>query len=154
MWRIGEWAFTARRTSATRSRNGILSGPAASSSVAAPLDPRPLTGEPLPLDLVNTILAAGHWQRRLGPSGPEPDVITTTEDQRLAWEAASQFLDLLDTQRERIRGCANHECILYFQDNSRAGRRQWSSMATCGNRAKAPAPLPTNPSRAHRVNER
>jgi predicted RNA-binding Zn ribbon-like protein len=167
----------------------------------APLDPRPLTGEPLPLDLVNTewktegerhdlladvsglrrwlrasghkaeatkeslaalrasreairgllahaddaaarealnaILAAGHWQRRLGPGGPEHRLVTTTEDQRLAWEAASQFLDLLDTQPERVRGCANHDCILYFHDSSRGGHRQWCSMATCGNRAKA-----------------
>jgi predicted RNA-binding Zn ribbon-like protein len=32
---------------------------------------------------------------------------------------------------------ANHDCILFFYDTLRSGRRQWCSMAGCGNRAKA-----------------
>ena len=39
-----------------------------------------------------------------------------------------------DTARFRI--CANDACRWVFDDTSRAGRRRWCDMATCGNRAK------------------
>jgi predicted RNA-binding Zn ribbon-like protein len=38
---------------------------------------------------------------------------------------------------ERLRICANDGCRWVFEDTSRAGRRRWCSMASCGNRAKA-----------------
>ena len=38
---------------------------------------------------------------------------------------------------DRIRICANDTCRWIFFDESRAGRRRWCDMATCGNRAKA-----------------
>ncbi len=38
---------------------------------------------------------------------------------------------------ERIRICASDTCGWVFYDESRAGRRRWCDMATCGNRAKA-----------------
>jgi predicted RNA-binding Zn ribbon-like protein len=38
---------------------------------------------------------------------------------------------------DRFRICANDGCRWIFQDESRAGRRRWCNMATCGNRAKA-----------------
>ena len=38
---------------------------------------------------------------------------------------------------DRIRICANDTCRWIFYDESRAGRRVWCDMATCGNRAKA-----------------
>jgi predicted RNA-binding Zn ribbon-like protein len=38
---------------------------------------------------------------------------------------------------DRIRICANDTCAWLFYDESRAGRRRWCDMATCGNRAKA-----------------
>ncbi len=38
---------------------------------------------------------------------------------------------------ERVRICANDTCRWVFFDESRAGRRRWCDMATCGNRAKA-----------------
>jgi predicted RNA-binding Zn ribbon-like protein len=37
---------------------------------------------------------------------------------------------------ERLRICANDECRWVFEDVSRAGRRRWCDMATCGNQAK------------------
>jgi predicted RNA-binding Zn ribbon-like protein len=37
----------------------------------------------------------------------------------------------------RFRVCANDGCRWVFEDTSRAGRRRWCDMATCGNRAKA-----------------
>ena len=37
---------------------------------------------------------------------------------------------------ERFRICANTGCRWVFEDTSRAGRRRWCDMASCGNRAK------------------
>lgn len=39
----------------------------------------------------------------------------------------------------RIRECSAGDCALLFLDTSRAGRRRWCSMATCGARAKMTA---------------
>jgi predicted RNA-binding Zn ribbon-like protein len=40
-------------------------------------------------------------------------------------------------QTERYRVCANDGCRWIFFDESRAGRRRWCDMSSCGNRAKA-----------------
>jgi predicted RNA-binding Zn ribbon-like protein len=53
----------------------------------------------------------------------------------LALDAARILGD--DQQRGRLRICASETCSARFYDNSRAGRRQWCSMRTCGNVAKA-----------------
>lgn len=37
----------------------------------------------------------------------------------------------------KVRRCANPECLYLFLDDSRAGKRRWCSMSSCGNRAKA-----------------
>lgn len=50
------------------------------------------------------------------------------------WSAA----DLLVSGRlDRVRQCANPECLWLFLDDSRSGARRWCDMASCGNRAKA-----------------
>jgi predicted RNA-binding Zn ribbon-like protein len=38
-----------------------------------------------------------------------------------------------------VRKCAGPECVLYFYDVSRTGKRRWCSMAVCGNRTKVAA---------------
>jgi hypothetical protein len=38
---------------------------------------------------------------------------------------------------DRVRRCANPECGWLFLDDSRAGKRRWCSMSSCGNRARA-----------------
>ena len=38
---------------------------------------------------------------------------------------------------DRFRICANDGCRWIFNDASRAGRRRWCDMSSCGNRAKA-----------------
>jgi predicted RNA-binding Zn ribbon-like protein len=40
-------------------------------------------------------------------------------------------------ERRRVRICAADTCSARFYDRSRAARRRWCSMATCGNAAKA-----------------
>lgn len=37
----------------------------------------------------------------------------------------------------RIKVCEDETCILHFLDTSKAGKRRWCSMKTCGNRNKA-----------------
>ncbi len=39
-------------------------------------------------------------------------------------------------ETSRFRVCANDGCRWVFEDTSRAGRRRWCDMNTCGNRAK------------------
>ncbi|MEM7417917.1 MAG: CGNR zinc finger domain-containing protein [Gemmatimonadota bacterium] len=48
---------------------------------------------------------------------------------------AAQLLGSVAPQR--LRQCAAEACERWFVDLSKAGRRKWCSMATCGNRAKA-----------------
>jgi predicted RNA-binding Zn ribbon-like protein len=38
---------------------------------------------------------------------------------------------------DRLRRCANPECLWLFLDDSTAGTRRWCDMGACGNRAKA-----------------
>jgi predicted RNA-binding Zn ribbon-like protein len=38
---------------------------------------------------------------------------------------------------ERVRACANEQCLWLFLDDSKNGTRRWCSMQSCGNRAKA-----------------
>lgn len=86
---------------------------------------------------LNAVLALGGWVERLGPDGPERTSTARGPHCALAWEAAANLLELLRHQPERIRRCSGHDCLLAFCDTSRSGRRQWCSMAVCGNRAKA-----------------
>ena len=39
-------------------------------------------------------------------------------------------------ETDRFRICANDACRWVFEDRSRAGRRRWCDMTSCGNRAK------------------
>ncbi len=161
------------------------------------LDPRPLIGEPLPLDLLNTtwvsgdgpqdllaeeagtrlwlsehgfaapadaaarralretreairalardrdsvaginaVLARGAQRPVLHVGGAEIEVDAAAA-WRVPWTCAAAMVALLEERGERIRGCANPECILWFLDTSRPGTRRWCSMAACGNRDKA-----------------
>jgi predicted RNA-binding Zn ribbon-like protein len=51
----------------------------------------------------------------------------------VAWSAG----DLLTGKHlERVRLCANNQCLYLFFDDSLRGARRWCSMQACGNRAK------------------
>jgi predicted RNA-binding Zn ribbon-like protein len=50
---------------------------------------------------------------------------------------AEPLVEAIATGRtDRFRICANDDCRWVFEDASRARRRRWCDMATCGNRAK------------------
>ena len=63
------------------------------------------------------------------------------EDSGLAYvehELAIRALELLQSlPQERTRVCAGPRCGWLFIDRSKAGRRRWCDMATCGNAAKS-----------------
>lgn len=86
---------------------------------------------------VNAVLARGHVVDRLGPAGPESEVVVGDPSWRAAHLAVRDLLALLRDHPGRLRACAGDGCILHFLDTSRSGRRQWCSMTVCGNRAKA-----------------
>ncbi|WP_236567749.1 MULTISPECIES: CGNR zinc finger domain-containing protein [unclassified Nocardiopsis] len=85
---------------------------------------------------LNGVLAHGRVRRLLREGEPAADVEFDAPEWGPAWTAAADYLDLLRTP-DRIRGCANPDCVLCFFDTSRNGTRRWCSMAGCGNRAKA-----------------
>jgi predicted RNA-binding Zn ribbon-like protein len=49
---------------------------------------------------------------------------------------ARDAVDVLATQRDRVRECGADDCPLVFLDLSRAANRRWCSMQRCGNRHK------------------
>ena len=93
------------------------------------------------LDVLNHALAQAPARTTLkrGRDGYEWN-LDTKSDTALAllapvlWSAG----DLLAGPRlDKVRRCANPECGWLFLDDSRAGKRRWCSMSSCGNRAKA-----------------
>jgi predicted RNA-binding Zn ribbon-like protein len=58
-------------------------------------------------------------------------------DDALARLADPLVHEIQNGRGDRVRICANDTCRWVFFDESRAGRRRWCDMATCGNQAKA-----------------
>ncbi|GAA1528021.1 CGNR zinc finger domain-containing protein [Actinomadura kijaniata] len=92
-----------------------------------------LTGDEEPL---NAVLARG--SRRPVLRDGEPAVETLVDDPAWlpAWTAAADLVRLYAQRPDRVRKCANPECVLWFHDVSKNGSRRWCSMEICGNRAK------------------
>ncbi len=86
---------------------------------------------------VDAVLAHGRIRATLTADGPGEVPEFSDPSWGPAWLAARNYLELLTTAPDRIRGCAHEACILHFFDTSRNGTRRWCSMAACGNRAKA-----------------
>lgn len=57
---------------------------------------------------------------------------------RVLWPVARSAADLLTSaDPRRLKTCPADDCGWMFYDTSKAGRRRWCDMSTCGNRAKA-----------------
>ena len=95
------------------------------------------------IDLVNRILAERVTHPSLARKGggylltqvPERETalqLLAPVAESIAWLLTAGDLSLL-------RRCENPDCILYFYDVTRNGRRRWCSMAGGGSRAKAAA---------------
>lgn len=82
-----------------------------------------------------------------GPGGNEPGFLWTWGGNggnggdaldAMLWPVVRDAAELLIGQDPaRIRLCQGANCERLFLDSSKAGRRRWCCMATCGNRAKA-----------------
>jgi predicted RNA-binding Zn ribbon-like protein len=110
-----------------------------------------LDDSPVPRTAVSTLqanwrLAAAHarldlstapFQLRYDQHGPALSVV-----RRTLTAAAVELLT--DLPRERLRKCPGERCGWIFLDLSKAGRRRWCDMATCGtadkNRRRRPSP--------------
>lgn len=93
------------------------------------------------LEAINTALARVPARSQLAATPGAPGWTLAQAEPRAAFLLAPtlwSFGDLLaGPRRQRIRCCANPECLWAFADDSRAGNRRWCDMKACGNRAKA-----------------
>jgi predicted RNA-binding Zn ribbon-like protein len=86
---------------------------------------------------VNAVLARGGERPVLRAGHEVARVVDAEPEWRVPWACAAELVALLEASGERVRPCANPECVLWFVDTSRPGTRRWCSMAACGNRDKA-----------------
>jgi predicted RNA-binding Zn ribbon-like protein len=96
------------------------------------------------LSILNAFLAeAGSYPRlHWGKSGAlslERVGSHATAEQLLAPVAEAAADLLITADFTRVRRCDDKQCVLWFADHTRAGKRRWCSMAICGNRAKQAA---------------
>lgn len=87
-------------------------------------------------DRLDAVLQRGSRRPRLRDGVPYEEVVVDDPSWHAAWVAAADFVRLTLERPERVRKCANPECLLWFLDVSKNGSRRWCSMETCGNRAK------------------
>ncbi|MEV5575344.1 CGNR zinc finger domain-containing protein [Spirillospora sp. NPDC052269] len=92
-----------------------------------------LHGDERPL---NTVLTHGSRRPLLRNGEPAAEVVTEDADWAPAWIAAADLVRLYGERPERVRKCANPDCVLWFYDLTKNGSRRWCSMDVCGNRAK------------------
>ena len=85
---------------------------------------------------LDSILARGRIRVRGGETATR-EQLEIAREWRVPWLAARSLLELLDEHPERVRRCANPDCVLWFLDTTRSGTRRWCSMTVCGNRLKA-----------------
>ncbi|WIX82233.1 CGNR zinc finger domain-containing protein [Amycolatopsis carbonis] len=92
------------------------------------------------LAALNAILAESGRSRQVRRSGADLDLQdrwTWTTPRSLLSPVAEAAADLfVHGDRSLVRNCEGPECPLWFYDRTKAHRRRWCSMATCGNRAK------------------
>lgn len=105
----------------------------------AVLDAATSGGDPRPAD-VETI--GREWRAaavasRLGWTAEGLDVAVDVDPEVVTNRVLFDFLSLgRQLRSERLRRCAGDNCAWFFLDTSKAGRRRWCDMATCGNAAK------------------
>ena len=92
---------------------------------------------------VNAILRLTEGYDQLAPVEAGWGMQFVQREKRLEWllaaiaRSAAEFM--VEGRKAPVRKCANPNCVLYFYDTSRTGRRRWCSMAVCGNRNKVAA---------------
>ena len=98
--------------------------------------------DPDRLGHVDAVLRPVRGTLGLAPA-PDPRLVLRSDDPdaQFRLDLAAATVPALALDPDRVRRCANPACVLLFHDVSKAGRRRWCDMATCGNRAKSAAHL-------------
>lgn len=95
------------------------------------------------IGVLNRILAAGGSYSQIELRGGRVGLVgqfSISEPERLLLPIAASIADLLaHVDPATIKACANNQCILWFVDRTRGGRRLYCSAAICGNRHKVAA---------------
>jgi predicted RNA-binding Zn ribbon-like protein len=99
--------------------------------------------EPGYVEPINALLRITEGHDELMRAGGGWRLGFVRREQRLEWLLAGVARSAAELVAEGpgapVRKCGNPECVLYFYDTSRTGRRRWCSMAACGNRSKVAA---------------
>lgn len=102
------------------------------------------SGRPVPSHVLHSLNRAqgfGSWSTTLhsDASGLRIDSTLDGDGPLVPLAALARAAAVLVTtvRPGRLRECAADDCVRWFVDSSKGGRRRWCSMATCGNRAKA-----------------
>ena len=102
------------------------------------------SGRPVPSHVLHTLNRAqgfGSWSTTLHSDASGLRIDTTLDGNGplvpLAALARAAAVLVTTVPPGRLRECAADDCVRWFVDSSKGGRRRWCSMATCGNRAKA-----------------
>ncbi|NRD79148.1 CGNR zinc finger domain-containing protein [Bacillus sp. BRMEA1] len=91
-------------------------------------------------DQIQKLIERVHVRLTLVQAAEKLDLIcqgVTLLDHVLYQIVHSMIHTLSTVSLDRIRKCEHENCILYFIDTSKSGKRRWCSMETCGNRQKA-----------------
>ncbi|ADB48900.1 CGNR zinc finger domain-containing protein [Conexibacter woesei] len=88
-------------------------------------------------DAVDLVLARGRIRLTLHDGQPG-ETVEVAPAWAAAWHAARDLRRLLAARPERVKHCANRDCVLWFEDTTRSATRRWCSMTGgCGSRLKA-----------------
>ncbi|MBB5801534.1 putative RNA-binding Zn ribbon-like protein [Saccharothrix ecbatanensis] len=93
--------------------------------------------DPADCAAVNALLGHGRVRLTVDERGRVEHDDVADPRWRAAWACLHDYVRLRAATPDRLRKCANPDCVLHFQDTSRTGRRLWCSMTGCGNRFKA-----------------
>jgi predicted RNA-binding Zn ribbon-like protein len=101
-------------------------------------------GRPVHTRALNSFLACSRKYTVLMQHRGQPPVLETRfaaeNEMQLLAPIAEEAADLLaHGDFNLVRQCEHESCILWFLDTTKAHRRRWCSMATCGNRFKVEA---------------
>ena len=104
-------------------------------------------------DVLSTPVASEQWsalQTRINDELAQASLVLTVSSdlahvepthceptRQLAIRALVNAIDVKRDRGGRTRCCAHPDCMRWFVDTSKSGRRRWCSMERCGNRAKA-----------------
>lgn len=87
--------------------------------------------------VVNEAAQGPRFVHQLGPTDPLPAQASSVE-QVLA-ELAIDAIDVLKSDRARLKSCEGPLCALPFLDDSRGATRRWCTTQRCGNRVNTRA---------------